>query len=119
MIRETYEDEEGNQHAIESTNSKKYFCYVEIRKSYNEQNKLIEESYFDADGDPAKCSKQYSILRNEYDDLGRKILTSWFTTNDEPYVNDKGYASMATTYEADGSKTDTYYDAYGNEVTLE
>ena len=81
--------------------------------------KLIEEAYFDADGDPAKCASQFSIKRNEYDELGRQTLTAWFTTNDEPYVNDKGYASMATTYAADGSKTDTYYDANGNEVTVE
>ena len=122
MIRESYEDEEGNQHAIQSENNKdpqKYYSYVEIRKTYDEQNKLIEEAYFDADGDPAKCASQFSIKRNEYDELGRQTLTAWFTTNDEPYVNDKGYASMATTYAADGSKTDTYYDANGNEVTVE
>ena len=121
MIRETYEDEDGDQHAIESKSKdrSKYYSYVEIRKSYNEQNKLIEQAYFDADGDPAKCSNQYSIQRYEYDSLGRQTLTEWFTVNDEPYVNKKGYASMTTTYNADGSKTDTYYDANGNEVIVE
>ena len=50
MIREIYEDEEGNQHAIESQNNKdrsKYYSYVKICKTYNEQNKLIEEAYFE------------------------------------------------------------------------
>ena len=49
MIREIYEDEEGNQHAIESQNNKdrsKYYSYVKICKTYNEQNKLIEEVFF-------------------------------------------------------------------------
>ena len=96
MIRETYEDEDGNQHAIESTSKdrSKYYSYVEIRKTYNEQNKLIEQAYIDADGDPAKCAKQYSVQRYEYDPQGRQTLTAWFTVNDEPYVNDKGYVSM-------------------------
>ena len=89
-----------------------------INKRHEDAKQLVE-AYFDADGDPAKCASQFSIKRNEYDELGRQTLTAWFTTNDEPYVNDKGYASMATTYAADGSKTDTYYDADGNEVTVE
>ena len=121
MIRESYLDEDGDPHAIQPTgkyDAKTYYSYVEIRKEYNEQNKLIEQSYFDSDGDRAKCAQQYSIQRYEYDNLGRQTLTSWFTVNEEPYVNKAGYASMATTYAPDGSKTDTYYNANGNEVTV-
>lgn len=76
-------------------------------------------SYYDSDGDPAKCASQYSIQRFEYDAQGRQTLTAWFTVNDEPYVNDKGYASMVSTYASDGTKTDIYYDANGNEVKVD
>ena len=110
-------DENEDPHAIQPTgkyDARTYYSYVEIRKAYNEQNKLIEQSYFDR----AKCAQQYSIQRYEYDNLGRQTLTSWFTVNEEPYVNKDGYASMATAYAPDGSKTDTYYNANGDEVTV-
>ena len=63
-------------------------------------------------------SQQFSIQRFEYDEQGRQIRTSWFTVDDQPYVNASGYASMTSTYASDGTKTDAYFDAEGNEVKL-
>jgi hypothetical protein len=122
MLTESYQDVDGDTHAITSdpkAKPDKYYSYTEIRKTYNDQNKLTEQAYYDADGDRAKCAQQYSIQRYEYDKLGRQTLTSWFNVNEEPYVNDKGYASMASNYAEDGTQTDTYYDAEGNEVYVE
>ena len=121
MVKESYLDEDGDTHSIQPTGKydpKTYYSYAEIRKEYNEQNKMTEQSYYDAEGDRAKCAQQYSIQRFEYDNLGRQILTAWFTVSEEPYVNKDGYASMVTTYAPDGSKTDTYYNANGDEVTV-
>ena len=39
-------------------------------------------------------------------------------TEEQPYVNKDGYVSMATSYAPDGSKKDTYYNANGDEVTV-
>ena len=58
-------------HAIQSQNNKdrsKYYSYVKICKTYNEQNKLIEEAYFDVNGDPPRSNR---------------VIASW---SDEMYV---------------------------------
>ena len=120
-IRETYEDVNGEAYSIENPNkedSDNWYSYSEIRKTYDNQNRMIELAYFDADGAPAKSAQQFSIQRFEYDEQGRQIRTSWFTVDDQPYVNASGYASMTSTYASDGTKTDAYFDAEGNEVKL-
>ena len=111
----------GEAYSIENPNkedSDNWYSYSEIRRTYDDQNKMIEQAYFDADGAPAKSAQQFSIQRFEYDEQGRQIRTSWFTVDDQPYVNASGYASMTSTYASDGTKTDAYFDAEGNEVKL-
>ena len=120
-IRETYEDINGDAHSIENPNkedSDNWYSYAEIRKTYDDQNKMIEQAYFDANGAPAKSAQQFSIQRFEYDEQGRQIRTAWFTVDDQPYVNANGYVSMTSTYAPNGTRTDAYFDAEGNEVKL-
>lgn len=75
VVREyrAYESKQKKRqaHAIQSQNNKdrsKYYSYVKICKTYNEQNKLIEEAYFDVDGDPPRSNR---------------VIASW---SDEMYV---------------------------------
>lgn len=120
-IRETYEDVNGKAYTIENPNKEdadKWYSYAEVRKAYNDQNKMIEQAYYDADGAPAKCAQQFSYQQFEYDEQGRQIRTAWYAIDDQPFVNAQGYASMTSTYAPDGTRTDTYFDAAGNEVKL-
>ena len=74
-------------HAIQSQNNKdrsKYYSYVKICKTYNEQNKLIEEAYFDVYEKP--CLNQDSVAKTimKYDERGNQIEMSFYI--DDQYV---------------------------------
>ena len=116
MISETYLDLSGNRHVIESPNPNAYYAYAEIRKIYNENNKVVETDYCSMDDMLSTGPSGFAVQTYEYDGEGRQIRTSWFDQGRVPYVSSKGYTTMTTTYNADGSKTDTYYDAAGNVV---
>ena len=119
IISETYLDLSGNRHTIESPNPDKYYAYAEIRKFYNENNKVVETEYCTADNMFANGPSGFAIQTFEYDDQGRQIRTSWFDQSKTPYVSSKGYVTMSSSYAEDGTKTDTYYDAAGNVVVMQ
>ena len=92
---------------------------AEIRKTYNENNKLTETSYYDSDGNITEGPSGFATLRLEYDAQGRQTLSEWLDEDGDLYTNKKGYVSMTSTYDAEGRRTDTYYNAYGNEVNVQ
>ena len=84
-----------------------------------QNNKLIETSYYDSNDNITAGPKGFATQRYEYDARGRQILTEWLDAYGNLYTNKKGYASMESAYDAGGNRTDTYYNAYGNEVNVQ
>ena len=119
MIFETYLDVSGNRHTIESPALKKYYAYAEIRRFYNESNKVVEMEYCTIDDMLANGPNGFALQTFEYDDLGRQIRTSWFDQSKAPFVSPKGYVTMSSSYSEDGTKTDIYYDPVGNVVSMQ
>ena len=90
MISETYLDIDGDPHTNKKSTKKIYYAYAEIRKTYNENNKLTETSYYDSDGNITEGPSGYATQRLEYDAQGRQTLSEWLDEDGDPYTNKKG-----------------------------
>ncbi len=98
MVVESYYDTEGNLMLLEQgyaaivqsyddfgdNISTMYFGldtsegYIEIRREYDDQRRLIYEGKFNSDGEPLIMDGEYSAYRIEYDDAGNVISVQYY-----------------------------------------
>lgn len=97
-----------------ATNSLNWHRHV---MKYDDKNQLIEESYYDAKGDPAAVEGKASTVRYEYDAFGNKTKFSYFDAEDKPSTCENGFAVMVREYDVFGNVIqELNYDVEGKPV---
>lgn len=106
-IKFTYYDKAGKV-AIN-----KYGFAIGVLK-YNEQRLLVEESSYDAQGNPIRAhgSNVASVVYG-YDNLTHLTSISYFDENGSPCSNNKGIAQISREYKDGNQVAEQYYDADG------
>ena len=75
------------------------------------------ETFYDADGNPARQQMGHYAIRREYDEEGRNRKIIFLGIDREPILNSNGYASVIRTFDDRGNiVTEHYYDEQGEPV---
>ena len=81
--------------------------YATVQRTRNTEGRVVEELYFDADGNPAKRYDDYYGVAYQY---GNNIVTITYLYADGlPMMNSAGYAIIVRTVDSDGRAVDDYY----------
>lgn len=113
-IREiTYVDSNG----APASNAK--VGYATVRQLLDEQQRVVSESYFDAQGVPTVHAQGYYSLTRVYKADGRCIQCTYLDAEGSPVLIRGGYAGFHRSYDDQtGYVTDTYFDTDGKPISL-
>lgn len=111
-----YLNKDGNPETTESG-------YAIIKKYYYEDNqnngRIDNEFYFDAEEKPVSLFVNQFGLHREYDQFGRARIMTYLDKDGNPIVTTLGYATRVRTFYADDTvKTEMYLDDNGNQIAL-
>lgn len=88
--------------------------YSQVLQEYNENNRLIRESYY-LYGEPYVVRTGYATLLREYNENNKLTSESYLDPQGLPVKCSKGYASLHRDYDAFGRIIcESYYDENGN-----
>ncbi|WP_147367827.1 oligosaccharide repeat unit polymerase [Butyrivibrio sp. XB500-5] len=76
--------------------------YVEIRREYDDQRRLIYEGKFDNDRNGLILNDDYSAYRLEYDDAGNVISVKYYGTDGNPMLVGGDYFECRRKYDENG-----------------
>ncbi len=89
--------------------------YANISMQYNNNNALVEETYYDTNEQLTLCKGHYARLCIKYDDKGNKISSTYYNENGEICTCISGYAEQRYQYTPRGQVSEIlYYDTDGN-----
>ena len=111
LIYEAYEDRNGDRTTLEKDG------YAAIAKEYNENRKVIKQTYLDESDNPVNCSKGFAIQEYEYDEKNRQTLLVYYDKDGDETQLKKGYSRIVTEYDESGEAVKHYYNRNGNEIT--
>lgn len=85
--------------------------YASWKRELDERGLVVEQSFFDCNGEPSINANGYHKFTREYDSNGRMILERYYGTDGKPLLCSKGYASIKCTYNPIGDiELEMYYD---------
>lgn len=90
--------------------------YAEAQRRYQDGN-LIEELFYDSNGNPINCINGYAKKECEYDRAGNLIRERYLSASDQPAVAAAGYAEKACEYENGKLIKESYYGTNGLPLT--
>ena len=94
-----------------------------LTKEYIDQEdgtQTVRTRYFAANGNPVYVKNGYAVLEEYKNAAGTKIGEAYFDTNLRPvYKRKQSYTSYHIDFNEDGTKTYSYYNAYGTLVKTE
>ena len=91
--------------------------YYRIEYTYDKTGNINREKYYDAAGNPVRCSKGYAIVYREYDAYNRVIYEKFFDTDGFAIMLEDGSVSHRYEYDENGRRVKmTKYDYYDHEV---
>jgi len=83
----------------------------------DDSDRVVEEQYLDASGNPVARYGDYYGLSYEYDETSTVI--TYLDADGNPAPTNAGYTILKRTYHRDGTvDTDMYFDANGNPKAL-
>ena len=88
---------------------------------YNRKHELVDELYYDANGDPMlRTDTLYACRKLRYNSRGAVIGESYYDLDGKPAVSDRGYAGFEREVDAyNRTVCERYRDADGNPTTVE
>lgn len=119
-------DEKGNVISVSFLDAKGNLVnnvngYAKEERSYNDKGLVIENIYYDKDGNKADYKQYgYSVVRSTYDEFGRELTVSYYDADDNPveikgpsYAH--GYHKLETEYHSSSNlkMTSRYYGKDG------
>ena len=90
--------------------------YCKLRKTFDDQGKLLKEEYLDGDDKPTVNRSAIAGKIYEYDDRGRLIRETTIGKDGKPYSGRAKHAIVEYTYDATGKKQATKYSSSGVKV---
>ena len=81
--------------------------YATVQRTRNTEGRIVEELYFDADGNPVKQYDDYYGIAYEYGNGTVKI--TYLDADRLPMVRSVGYAVIMRTVDSEGRAIDDYY----------
>lgn len=86
---------------------------------FNQDNQLVEESYYDKDGDPVIVPGTGAKVRYSYDSRRQLVGTSFYGNGikDELILTELGYAEVSYSYDERGNMIDIMYYDEDHELT--
>lgn len=91
--------------------------YATVCRMRDENDRVVEERYLDASGDPVTRYGDHYGVSYEYNETSTVI--TYLDTDSNPAPTNAGYTILKRTYHRDGTAdTDMYFDANGNSKAL-
>ena len=88
--------------------------YATVCRMWDENGRIIEERYLDANGDPVARYGDYYGLSYEYDETSTVI--TYLDAEGNPIIRSDGYATIVRTQVDGRAYDDFYYDLNGQQV---
>lgn len=91
--------------------------YATVCRMRDDNDRVVEERYLDASGDPVTRNGHYCGVSYEYNETSTVI--TYLDAEGNPAPTNAGYTILKRTYHRDGTAdTDMYFDANGNQKAL-
>lgn len=94
--------------------------YAILTRTLDEQNRVVQEAYFDEHGDPvALYGGQYGFRYDEYNERNWVIRFTYLGADGNPIMLTSGYSSVYRSYDEVGySKVEMFFSTTGEPVAL-
>ena len=112
IVQITYVDKD--HHPVKNTSG-----YAMVKRVVDEKNHVVQEMYFDVNGEPAVLSQgQSGMLRTAFDEQDRVLKYVYVDKDGNPMLLKDGYCYGLRTYEDGKSYVSMYFDVEGNPAKL-
>ena len=88
--------------------------YATVCRMWDENGRIIEERYLDANGDPVARYGDYYGVSYEYDETSTVI--TYLDADGNPIIRSDGYSTIIRTQIDSMASEDFYYDLDGQQV---
>ena len=88
--------------------------YATVCRMRDDNGRVVEERYLDANGDPVARYGDYYGLSYEYDETGTVII--YLDAEGNPIIRSDGYSTIVRTQVGGRASDDFYYDLNGQQV---
>lgn len=88
--------------------------YATVCRMRDDNGRVVEERYLDANGDPVARYGDYYGLSYEYDETGTVII--YLDSEGNPIIRSDGYSTIVRTQVGGRASDDFYYDLNGQQV---
>lgn len=88
--------------------------YATVCRIWDDNGRVVEERYLDANGDPVARYENYYGLSYEYDEIG--TLITYLGAEGNPIICSDGYSTIVRTLVDGRNSDDFYYDLSGQQV---
>ena len=81
---------------------------------YDNRGNIIEQAYYDAEGNLYATNMGFAIVRTAYNQQGKKTEETFYGTDDKPCIGATGYACATFNYDPKGNPSEVNYFKYLN-----
>lgn len=97
LVRESYFDTEG---CPASPTDRLYSSIISVR---DEHGRVIEEHFYDAEGDPIRIPRGCAEIRRAYNEKNQKIWEEYYDENGDPAEQAAGYVAIEQEFDEAGN----------------
>lgn len=88
--------------------------YATVCRIWDDNGRVVEERYLDANGDSVARYENYYGLSYEYDEIGTVI--TYLDAEGNPIIRSDGYSTIVRTQDDGRASDDFYYDLNGQQI---